>query len=72
MQHGQVEFAGNNALRAIECLSAGTHFADMLQLARVGVSFSYGTEERGSNVTIQYGEDNKLGGMVMTISADGY
>jgi hypothetical protein len=36
------------------------------------VSFSYGSEQRGSNVTILFDEDNKLGGMVLSIRADGY
>jgi hypothetical protein len=72
MRNGQIEFAGNNALRAIECLSARTHFADSIQLDRLDVSFSYGMEQRGSNVTIQFSDDSKLGAMVMNISSEGY
>lgn len=72
MEHGQIEFAGNNALRAIECLSSDTHFGDLLQLSRIETEFSYGTAQRGSNVTVQFVQDSELGGMVLNITADGY
>jgi hypothetical protein len=72
MENGSVEFAGRNAKRALTCLSPGTTFAPKMALNRAEISFSYGTDERGSNVTLQLAEDAKIGGMVLTISADGY
>jgi hypothetical protein len=71
-EHGQIEFSGINAMQAIECLSSGTHFGPNFQLSTVDVEFSYGTEQRGSNVTIKFDEDSKLGGMVLSITAEGY
>lgn len=72
MADGQIEFSGNDAVRAIACLSPDTHFADSLQLDRIDVQFSYGTEQRGSIVTVIFTQDSELGGMVLKISADGY
>ena len=72
MEHGAVEFSGGNAKEALSCLSRGTTFADMLQLGAGEFEFSYGTDDRGSNVTIKFGEDPKLGGMVLDITAAGY
>ncbi|TCV96388.1 hypothetical protein EC912_102739 [Luteibacter rhizovicinus] len=72
MEYGAIEFSGNNATRAIACLSPGTHFGWPFQLDRVEVSFPYGSEQRGSNVTIQFDKDSELGGMVLKITADGY
>lgn len=72
MAHGAVEFSGNNAQRALSCLSPGTRFNERVQLAQGEFSFYYGTEKRGSNVTITYAQDIKLGGMVLTIEANGY
>ena len=72
MAHGAVEFSGNNAQRALVCLSPGTRFNERVQLAQGEFSFYYGTEQRGSNVTITYAQDPELGGMVLAIEADGY
>lgn len=72
LEHGAIEFAGNNAEQALACLSSGTRFGLYMQLNQAAFSFSYGSDERGSNVTIQFGQDLKIGGMVLTITADGY
>ena len=72
MEHGAVEFSGNNAMRALSCLSPGTRFGNYVQLNQAEFSFSYGTDNRGSNITLKYGEDPKLGAMVLSITADGY
>ena len=72
MQRGAVEFSGNNAKSALVCLSRKTHFADRLGLDRIELSLTYGTDERGSNVDIKYSPDEKLGGMVLSITARGY
>jgi hypothetical protein len=72
MAHGAVEFSGTNAQRALVCLSPGTRFNERVQLNQGEFSFSYGTDQRGSNVTLTYAPDTKLGGMVLAITADGY
>jgi hypothetical protein len=72
MEHGATEFSGNNAKSAVSCLSKQTRVAAGLQIHSVSVSFSVGTENRGSLVDIDFVEDPDLGGMVLSISADGY
>jgi len=72
MQNGAVEFSGNNAKQALMCLSRKSHFADRLVLDGIELSLTYGSEERGSNVDIKYSPDDKLGGMVLSITARGY
>jgi len=72
MENGATEFAGNNAKDAIRCLSKTTRFADRLALDGIQISFSYGSDERGSNIGLQYSEDPHLGGMVLSITASGY
>ena len=66
------EFSGNNAEQALARLSKGTQFGPHVQLIQAEFSLSYGSDERGSNVTIKYNEDRGIGGMVLTITADGY
>jgi hypothetical protein len=72
MEHGATEFSGNNAKAAVSCLSAQTRIAAGMQIHAVSVSFSVGTENRGSLVDIEFIEDIDLGGMVLSITADGY
>jgi hypothetical protein len=72
MEYGMIEFSGNNAEQALTCLSKGTKFGLHVQLVQAEFSFPYGSDERGSNVTIKYGEDRDTGGMVLTITIDGY
>jgi hypothetical protein len=72
MQHGAIEFSGNNAKSAVSCLSSATHFASPMNLDGLDVSFSFGTPNRGSNITVTYGPATKMRGMVMVITAAGY
>jgi hypothetical protein len=72
MEYGMTEFSGNNAEQALARLSKGTQFGPHVQLIQAEFSLSYGSDERGSNVTIKYNEDRGIGGMVLTITADGY
>ena len=72
MEHGAVEFAGENAKVAISCLSAKTRFSSGTELHAISFSLSYGTDNRGSNVEIEYSQDFELGGMVLAITANGY
>jgi hypothetical protein len=72
MNHGAIEFSGNNAKRVIACLAPSTRFSPGMRLERVDVSFSYGAESRGSDIQVTFAEDSKIGGMVLTVTADGY
>ena len=72
-KNGAVEFAGNNAKQALVCLLPGTRFGQhALTLDALDVSFYFGTPQRGSNMTVSFGPDQKMGGMVLTIIARGY
>ncbi|MBD8880211.1 hypothetical protein IHE49_06935 [Rhodanobacter sp. 7MK24] len=72
-KNGAVEFAGDNARQALACLLPGTRFGQHdLALEALDVSFYFGTPQRGSNMTIRFESDQKMGGMVLTIIADGY
>jgi hypothetical protein len=43
-----------------------------MRLDSLHVSFSFGTSNRGSNITVSYGPAKKMRGMVMVITAAGY
>jgi len=72
MEHGATEFSGNNAKSVVSCLSTQTRFVAGMQINAISISIAVGTENRGSSVDIEFGEDVKLGGMVLSITADGY
>lgn len=72
MEHGAVEFSGNDAKTVVMCLSRNTHFADRLDLHRVELSLTYGTENHGGIIDIKFVPDELLGGMVLSVTADGY
>jgi len=72
MKHGATEFSGNNAKSAVSCLSSQTRFAAEMKVHAISLSFTVGTEDRGSLVDIQFAEDENLGGMVLSITAAGY
>ena len=72
MQNGAVEFAGENAKRALMCLSRRMTFGEMIRLDRGEFDFHYGSDYRGSNLTLEYDEDHEIGGMVLAITAEGY
>ncbi len=70
--YGSTEFPGTNARSAISCLSRDTRFAPRISVHTIAVSFSYGTDDRGSLVDISLAEDDVVGGMALTITAEGY
>jgi hypothetical protein len=72
MEHGATEFSGNNAKSAIGCLSTKTRFAAGTELHSINFSLTFGGDDRGSLVDITLQEDKELGGMVLSITADGY
>jgi hypothetical protein len=72
MHDGAIEFSGDNPKRAVSCLSPATRWGRPMMLDGLEVSFSYGTPDRGSNITVSYGPASKERGMVMVIKAAGY
>jgi hypothetical protein len=71
MERGAVEFSGENAKSVISCLSSKTHFPNGI-LHGISFSLTFGSDNRGSNVDIDYSQDERLGGMVLSITANGY
>lgn len=72
MEHSSIEFPGLNALRALACLSTDAKAGELGQLHRIEIEFRYGSDNRGSNVTIKLDEDKNVGGMVMFVTGEGY
>ena len=71
MEHGAVEFSATNAQRVLLCLAPEMQFGSV-RLEHGAFSLSYGTELRGGAVTVEYGEDQSMGGMALRVAADGY
>ena len=72
MEHGSIEFAGNNVKEALGCLSPETRLPPTLRLGRASFSLSFGTQDRGSLVELEFYEDPEIGGMAFKVSANGY
>lgn len=72
MKYASIEFDNLNAMRAIECLSPKTHFADHTRFRHGEFELMYGTENRGANITITFEGDEKVGGGALRIVAEGY
>ena len=72
MEQGSAEFAGDNALRVLACLSPGMRFSRHVSLGRIEMSISYGSDSQGSEVTIRLDRDEQLGSKVLAIAAEGY
>jgi hypothetical protein len=72
LERGATEFSGNNVQRVLSCLAPETNFGPNIQLNEGQFSVRFGTPDRGSHITVQYGEDVEIGGMVLRIKADGY
>jgi hypothetical protein len=73
LEHASTEFAGINAMRVIMCLSPGTRFAPQTELGYIAFDLSYGSSNRGQNVSVvlekpKAAEDPRM----MTIEVDGY
>jgi hypothetical protein len=72
LEHGAAEFAGNNVKEALTCLSPKTHFASMVALNRGCFSLSFGAQNRGALIEMEFYEDQEIGGMAFKFSANGY
>ena len=72
MEHGAIEFSDNNLKRAVMCLSPKTRLAPGLSMSSIAMSLTYGSDERGSHVNLKFAEDSQVGGMLLTVAADGY
>ncbi|QNH10992.1 hypothetical protein [Xanthomonas sp. SI] len=72
MEHGSIEFSDNNFKRAVMCLSSKTRLDSGLSVSEATISVSYGNDERGAHVSLEFAEDTQVGGMVLKVTADGY
>ncbi|HEX3581594.1 MAG TPA: hypothetical protein VH087_07505 [Thermoanaerobaculia bacterium] len=59
-------------MRVIRCLSPKTRFAEHTRFEYGQFTLMYGTVNRGANITITLEGDEKVGGAVLRIVADGY
>ena len=67
-----VEFAGNNAIQAMICLSPDTRFGAGADLSRIDMTFAYEATRRDRDVTIRFDEDPRVGGKVLTVAVSAY
>jgi len=72
MESGSIEFAGSNLKRAVMCLSPKTRLDSGLSVSSAAISLSYGSPDRGANVSLELSEDTQIGGMVLKLAADGF
>lgn len=72
MKYGSAEFAGNNVLRVVSCLSPDTHFASGVKIEHAAFSFHYGNDGSGSEVIVEFNESEALGAMVLKVTVEGY
>jgi hypothetical protein len=72
MEHGAIEFSDNNLKRIIMCLSPKTRFDSDLSVSSAVMSLTYGSDDRGALVSLDFAEDSQVGGMVLRVKADGY
>jgi hypothetical protein len=72
MEHGAVEFAGSNLKRAVMCLSPKTRLDPRLTVSGAAMSLTYGSPDRGANVSLELSEHPQIGGMVLRVVADGF
>jgi hypothetical protein len=72
MDHGAVEFSDNNFKRVVACLSPKTRFAPNVSIQTASVSFIYGSDRRGADISVKLSEDEEIGGVVLEVKAEGY
>lgn len=72
MEHGSTEFSDNNFKRAVMCLSPRTRLDSGLSVSEATVSITYGGSDRGAKVSLDFSEDSQIGGMALSVAADGY
>ena len=72
MENGSIEFSNTNAERVVRCLAPDTRWGKHVQFEQGSLSLRYGTNDRDSHVTVSYGEDTEMGGMILRVAADGY
>lgn len=72
LKYGATEFADENIKDALACLSPGLRFDSRTHVIEGSFSLDYGTDQRGSNVTLELRRDGSSGGLALRIRADGY
>jgi hypothetical protein len=72
MEHGSVEFSRETFHRVLACLSPRTRLGDGVELHSGVLSLTHGTDDHGNHVELAFDEDDKVGGMVLVVTTDGY
>lgn len=70
--HGATEFPDSNLKRVIQCLSQKTVIGYDVRISHASLSFFHGDEDRGSQIIIEFLEDEVVGGMLLMVQAEGY
>jgi hypothetical protein len=70
-QHGAVEFAESNLWSTIRCLAPDGRLAPGAGLGASFLTFEFEGSNGSRNVTIEFGEDKKIGGMLLHLSVIG-
>ena len=66
------EFPGSTVVRLLACISPRTRLPTSTMINSVDLDMQFGSDNRGANINIKLGEDPKLGGSVLTVTADAY
>ena len=72
MEHGATEFSSRNFTRVLACLSPKTRFGPGVSFHAGALQVDHGTPDRGNFVQLEFGADEKIGGMVLIVTTDGY
>jgi hypothetical protein len=70
-EHGNIERSDLNALRVLKCLAPETNFG-RVRLNAGDFSLTYGTPDRGAQLSVVFGDDDRRGKHVLRIVAEGY
>jgi hypothetical protein len=72
MKFGDLAFPGENAKRAIACLSPKNRFHFNTRLYAISVGFPYEMPNGLGRIDIDLHKNDELGGMTLTITANGF
>jgi hypothetical protein len=72
MKNSSTEFAGINFKRFLSCLSPKSKIDINVYVNLASIELSYGNEDRGASIELSLEDDEKIGGMVLKMEAEGY
>lgn len=72
MKSASTEFAELNFKKVFLCLSPKTQIEKNVQFSHVAVSLTFGSEERGALLKLSLEKNERIGGMVLKLEAEGY